>query len=274
LSTKIYTGFRMNARTMRAALDALESVSSRCEKLLETRQARHIAQVATRQIDKLALAGLPGYPAADALKVDFSPVRKAWDLMDDRQAEVRKTRRRDPDVDYEVIFRVWLCRQTNAFVGYVAGEDSSAILEVLFKSRVAHEYGYWNNTDEPEHLNQRQWKKRAKVWEGLIAGKSGPCFEVRVREPYMTWGAPERVLAALPTYEERVARYTRDVALNRWFAEVKGASPEIDPIPQYFKFRDLQEYNDPVVVAHLAAARELVLERLAPTVTRQMLLGV
>lgn len=263
----------MNARTMRAAVDDLGRVSSLCERLIEARQARHIAQVATQLIDERALAGLPGYPEVETLDTGFSPASKAWDLLDDRQAEVRKTRRRDPDVDYEVIFRVWLCRQTNAFVGYVAGEDASAILEVLYKSRVGHEYGYWNNVDPPEHLNERQWKKRAKVWNALIAGKSGPCFDVQVREPYITWGVSDAILSALPTYEERVARYTQDLAVNCWFADVKESAPEAEVLSQYFNFRKLQRNGDTGVMAHLAAARELVLERLAPAVTRQMLRG-
>lgn len=273
MSTKIYTGFRLNARTMRDAVDGLGKVSARCEALIVERQARHVAQVATQLIDERALAGLPGYPEVATTETSFSPARMAWDLLDDRQAEVRKTRRRDPDVDYEVIFRVWLCRQTNAFVGYVASEEASAILEVLYKSRVGHEYGYWNNTDAPEHLNERQWKKRAKVWNALIAGKSGPCFEVRVREPYITWGVSDAILAALPTYEERVARYTHDLAVNRWFAGVQESAPEADVLVHYSAFRKLQRSGDPVAEAHLTAARELVLERLEPDVTRRMLSG-
>ena len=102
MSTKIYTGFRLNARTMREALDGLGKVSARCERLLEGHQATCVAGLATRQIDKRAMAGLAGYGDGVVEEGAFSPISKAWDLLEDRQAEVRRTRKRDPAVDYEV----------------------------------------------------------------------------------------------------------------------------------------------------------------------------
>lgn len=272
MSTKIHTGFRLTARTMREALDSLGKVSIRCQGRLEERQATCVAELATRQIDKRAMSGLAGYPETAAGESSSSPISQAWDMLADRQAEVRRTCKRDPVVDYEVIFRIWLCRPTNEFVGYVAAENASEVLQVLFDSRAATEYGYWNNTDHPEHLNERQWEKRGKVWGALIAGKSGPCFEVRVPEPRVTWGLPESVLGAAPTYDSRVERYTQDLALNLWCADMQDVTAQT-ALAAYFDFRELQRDGSPEVAVLLAKARGLVLERLAPVITKEMLLG-
>lgn len=276
MSTKIYTGFRLNARTMRAVLDDLQRVSPRCEALLVARQDRFLANVAVEHLDRAALAGLPGFAERTAEEgAPMSPIFTARDLLCDRQAEVRKTQRRDPAVDFDVIFRLWLCRKSGAFVGYGVGEDVQPFLDELLGARLATEYGYWNNVDPLESLNERQWKKRGDIWSGLLAGKSGPWFDVRVPPPLTGWGLPDTLLAAVPSLEARVAPAAHKVALSQWFVAQPPVAPEMsEALDSYFAFRALERAGDPVVVALVKAAKETVRARLTPVISKAMLTGV
>jgi hypothetical protein len=269
MSTKIYTGFRLTARTMREALDSLAIVSVRCAKILDARQASFIANTSVEFIDKAVLADQPGYSASEVSK---SPMVSAWMKLMERQDNVRRTQCRDPVVDFEVIFRLWLCRSTNAFIGYVIGEGAGHFLQELLASRRATEYGYWNNTDRPDTLNDRQWKKRGDIWYALLNGDSGPWFDVRVPVPN-TFGQLPEVLAAVPALDKRVRRHAEALALNDWFNAEKAANPELDALAAYREFRMRRRDSDPTVTRHIEKATALVTTRLAPTITEAMLCG-
>lgn len=272
MSTKVYSGFRLTARTLRQALDDLETISKRAKTILAARETKFLACTATNIIDKAAIAGLTGRePHKDA----SSPLSSAWLKLMERQDDVRKTRRRDPAVDFEVIFRMWLCRKTNAFIGYVIAEGEHEFLQLLTDSRKAMEYGYWNNCDGPEHLNERQWKKRGDIWHGLLDGKSGPWMDVRVPEPH-SFGDASVIVEAVPTLSSRIAERAEALALDRWFAELKAARPELTSVDEsleaYFEFRDKRRKGDAGVAALMKTATEEVTALLPPAITKEMLL--
>jgi hypothetical protein len=272
MSTKIYTGFRMKARVLRAVLDDLQRVLVRCEALLVARQNSFLANVAVDALDTAALAGLPGFTTPAATETPTAPIYEAWNLLSDRQAEVRRTQRRDPAVDFEVIFRLWLCRKTGSFVGYVIGENAQRFLNELLRGGVATEYGYWNNVDPLESQNERQWKKRGDVWDGLLAGKSGPWFDVRVAEPLIGWGVSDAILAAVPSLDSRVAPLAHKMALSQWFAAQPPCTVEVgEALSSYFDFRELERAGDAAVTKLLATAKATVRARLAPVVTKALL---
>jgi len=269
MSTKIHSGFRMQSRDIRKVLDDLSRVSKECTKLLRGRQAKYLAETATRILDNRALSVLAGRPAEPRdVSAMFAARDKLWEL----QAEVRKTRRRNPEVDYEIFFRLWLCRKTGAFIGYVRGEGAEEIRDVLVKARVAAEFSYWNNTDPPENLNARQWKKRADVWEDALANRSGPWFDIYVDEP-SEYCRAEDVLGHIPTFQQRVNRHAEEIAFDSWYKKPEdGERVDFSHAWRAFvDFRSLRHEGDPTITAALAKAREDVAACLAPSITAEML---
>ena len=274
MSTKVYSGFRLTARTLRAALDDLERISKQATAILADREHSFLACTATNIIDESLLR-----PVSDAVPEDTSeetrdrarsPLSSAWRTLMERQDEVRKTRRRDPAVDFEVIFRLWLCRKTNAFIGYVIAEGDHEFLKLLTQSGKAMEYGYWNNCDGPDHLNERQWKKRGDIWHDLLNGKSGPWFDVRVPEPH-TFGDASKVVTFVPSLDKRVGEHAFNRALNGWFREQKVNRPELDPMDAYFEFRSKRREGDAAVTTLLQKAKEEVTALLPAVITADML---
>lgn len=44
----------------------------------------------------------------------------------------------------------------------------SKSLDFLNEDKRLREFGYWNNSDRPDNLTERQWNERAKVWDGIF----------------------------------------------------------------------------------------------------------
>lgn len=48
-----------------------------------------------------------------------------------------------------------------------AGDGCSQILDFLKNLPELQEYGYWNNSDMPEEITDREWEERGVVWDHL-----------------------------------------------------------------------------------------------------------
>jgi hypothetical protein len=44
------------------------------------------------------------------------------------------------------------------------------VFAFLAKHPALEEYGYWNNTDRPDHVSDRAWSRRAKTWGAMLDG--------------------------------------------------------------------------------------------------------
>jgi hypothetical protein len=275
MSTKIHYGFQLRARDIRQVLDEFASVQKKAEEILKQRQSVFIAVTAASRLDRLALFGLPGYTRPWGLT--YSAISTSVEELDDRQHKVRRTQRRDPDVDFEVFFRLWLSRDTNTFIGIVRAEGAEDFRKILFEAGFADEFAYWNNTDPEEGFTDEQWDARGAVWNGVLAGKSGPWFDIQVEEPINYHRVTEAVLAALPTFEQRVANHARTVAFTTWeelrFARhlEKGEPRESAVVTRFFDFLDKLQEGDAEVTEIQRNATAQVRNRLAPEITKEML---
>lgn len=46
----------------------------------------------------------------------------------------------------------------------------------LLEAGVVYEYGYWNNTDQPDEVTDQQWREREKAWDKLNAPRGDGLF--------------------------------------------------------------------------------------------------
>lgn len=278
MSTKIHYGFQLRARDLRQVLDELAEVQNKAAAILVQREATFLAVTAASRLDRMALFGLAGYSKPWALN-EYSALSSASDELHERQGKIRLTRRRDPDVDFEVVFRLWLSRDTGTFIGYVMAESASDFRQLLMEAGLADEYAYWNNTDPEDGVTEEEWEHRGKVWDNVIKGKSGPWFDIRVEEPFGGWGVSDDILAALPTLEQRINLHANAIAFNGW-AQAKiarhaetGLPDSSETIAKYFDFYDKLSDGDAEVTALLQQAKEDVRARLAPVITEAMLVA-
>ncbi|MNR71416.1 hypothetical protein D3C71_20310 [compost metagenome] len=271
MSIKAYDGFRMVSKDFRQVLRDLEGVSVRIQQHNRARMARLLARLAVGQIDRGALK-LPSEAEGTGATHSRGPLSAAFATMMDRQEKIRVTRHRDPAVDFEVTFTLWHCRRLDNYIGVVAAESKEP-RELLLASRVAREYGYWNNTDKPENLSDREWANRASAWGECLYDKSGPSFRIEVPEP----GLPtvDDVVQHLPTLEERVKAQAEDVAFAAWLARHEEVAKEgaESVLRACFRFHRHSRQEGSEEAGELARARMQVAAQLPATITREMLLG-
>lgn len=60
-------------------------------------------------------------------------------------------------------------RKSDRYVyGYTnEGDYVGDCLFAFSKHTLVQEYGYWNNSDKPDEVSDREWRRRGKVWENV-----------------------------------------------------------------------------------------------------------
>lgn len=277
MSTKIPTGFQLRSRDLRQVLDELAIAQKKATEILVGREATFVANTAVEFIDQSCLVGFPG-PRALPKPFKASPIRMAWDKLDDRQVEVRKTRMRDPDVDFEVVYRIWLSRDTGTFIGYVRGEGADEFVQLLLDVDVAERYEYWNNTDPKDGISQQDWDVRGVVWSNAFAGRSGPWMDISIDVPPTLWRVSPAVLAAIPSFEQRVQKHAEEQAFTIWAAPYLAAmaaeengSDIANPFRLHFEFRRKLRNADEEVRDIFLTTEAAVRARLETVITEAML---
>lgn len=153
MSTKIYTGFKFEGNLfyahkmfmqMREELRGI--VDTEYRKLF----ARHKACVYDRYV-----AGLEQKPS----DVNFN----FWKEVSDRQQKSRTTMRADPAFDFD--FEVVLFPITASRLLGIYYTTQTVFSELLMSKNYIKEYGYWNNSDRPDHIGEREWAQREKDWD-------------------------------------------------------------------------------------------------------------
>lgn len=67
----------------------------------------------------------------------------------------------------------------------VFGEHHAAYRNALLDAGVVQDYGYWDNTDEPEDVDEQEWEERKRAW-GLIMTKSPDAAGLYIDNPNRT----------------------------------------------------------------------------------------
>jgi hypothetical protein len=211
MSLKAYTGFRMKQRKFPDVLADLRRASDVLADLAQKRQDTFLATRAAQLLDVYQVSKARGI-LTEALPQ--GALSKAFWEMLDRQKKIQETRGRDPDVDFEIKFGMYHAPRDGSYIGCVGAEDSGAVLKAFLGTGVATDFSFWDNTDKPDSLNERQWKKRRDAWHEVLASGALPYFEVKVPEPGFSSNAA--IVERLPSFESRVKRVASSLALRDW----------------------------------------------------------
>jgi hypothetical protein len=164
MSTKIYTGFRINT-----------SDFVLIRKRVRAFRKKVILPLANKMFDAFVEHGTDE---------ERSARYKEWR---DRRRVVETTMQRDPVVDTQ--FSLVFFPRKNDCLG-MSFSDHSDWHDLWIKSPGVSEYMYYNNTDEPEGLSRKAWKLREKAWDEVFAGNSTPSmsgFTIDLVHEYEPW---------------------------------------------------------------------------------------
>lgn len=155
MSTKIYNGLRL----IDSGADLFTVIPQ-------------VAKVIRKELGKAAqaLVGEELARAADdkKLREETKPTDNLWFEVEERwrkrQAAWGPHHRLNDPLRFSIVFG--RSDQGNILVNWYG--EHQGYEKALKKTGLFEDYGYWNNTDEPEDMTYEEWQARGKEWDSLM----------------------------------------------------------------------------------------------------------
>lgn len=212
MSTKIYTGFRVNTGSLAANLAKLDELVEPIQGLVDKKNSALTLRLAWESVDSLYYRLKSGHPLSDLHRE-----ADTWGTLDACFQQVRKrqmtcrggdTRDAAHDCDVSLFLRVHQPSQT--LLGYIQ-EERVGVYEYLLQQAGIEDYAYWNNTDEPDHLSEAEWNARRDAWTEVLDAPQA-CLTM-TWQPFLPTVSDED-LAGIPSHEDRALRIARNIVTN------------------------------------------------------------
>lgn len=155
MSTKVYNGFKFRDPDLFAVHRDLNELKEfiRAAALVET--ADHIRQAAISELDN---------SISKDTTIEPRLIGRMTMKMFSRQQEVKKTQRRDPEVDMEFEIVILPDLEQRALYGIFYTERRTWGDHVRSLPWYI-DYSYWNNTDRPDDVTDAEWEERSETWD-------------------------------------------------------------------------------------------------------------
>lgn len=269
MSIKVYTGFRMKQRKFP---DVLKTLRGACKAIEAVNQARQDRLLATRAAHLLDLHYVARARGLNARNLTHGALTEANMEMFGRQRKIRETMRRDPTVDFEAKLVMYFCERDGSYIGLLQAENDRELLKAFMATGAATDFSFWNNTDPPDHLNARQWKKRADAWDAVFYGDPLPCFVITAREPGIS--SMQDILANVPDFEARVLTVAKGVALRDWVKQLdEEAARAFGTVEVFMDYAERLHESGTPEHENLERAKRFVAGVLEPRLDSQLLLA-
>jgi hypothetical protein len=216
MSTKIYNGFKFADPNLSVIHRHIMDWRNELRPLHQKAANMFVAEIAINIFD--------GERMRPGSQTGKTPLMDAITTLWDQQAEVKKTQRRNPLVDFEFTLSLL------PFEGQVFGITYTEQREwqrIWMAKPFIIDFAYWDNTDPPEELPDAEWEERGRVWgtvlDGAImsapsmAGFSADCTHEGL------FPDTDNVVAILPSFEDRVGRRAKFAAAAAHVERLKAA---------------------------------------------------
>lgn len=197
MSIKIYNGWICPSNDLGQEIERFHAIRPRVREIGREVQARWCAIKASEYLDDAHQKGETIAPVR---------MRVIIDLMD-RQAEIEKTKYRDP---LDCTSSVVLIPSQGAILACVYAENKD--INAALTSGMDY-FGYWNNSDRPEDLDEEEWDRRKECWEKALArdpfSRPAGCGPVIEFMPDHTIISQSDIFNHLPDKDMRAKRLAR-----------------------------------------------------------------
>ena len=164
MSTKIYTGFKLEGHSLDSAVELLEGLKPELKRARIEQLSKWLASRISTLVDRVAL---------NEVKLDpgVTPFSTALEEFKARQLKIITKKHRDPEVDFEV--SVVLFRHSKGIFGVYFSENK-ALSNVLLTLPEVLDFSYWDNSDPPDRLSDTEWMERNAVWKEIFSESWSP----------------------------------------------------------------------------------------------------
>jgi hypothetical protein len=195
MSTKLHHGYQLTVGT-----DPFAFIASARAALDPIRDRADAAVLAERAIDILDRTILDPELTSDPdtfAAVMKTPLNRAWSELNDEQSKIKENDwRRDPTRLDLAIGRDPLTERP----GVLLFAEERLLVDAFRALPEVEEYGYWNNSDQPDGVTEAQWDERREFWDRVLPGYDPPSVAM------LTWslrGANDTGLMRTPARDFR-----------------------------------------------------------------------
>lgn len=264
MSTKIYDGIIFRSTDLLEIHHQIMTLRPVIRDLGRVETLAFYAREATQVVDARATTGKGGKEGQCALA-------GIWLDLTDRQNEIKRTGRRDPEVDLE--FTIVLLPHAGRVYGMYFTERRDWAKALVGEDRIAEAYPYWNNTDPPDGIPCEEWDARGELWREILAadpdGRPGQCgFTVEIFPPSF-WPDPEDILPFIPDRTTRLRNAARAIVLNRLVKPMYAAGEKPDPVQFFYAAEKVLRTDEGKA---MLAEEEMRLDGILPEITVETLL--
>lgn len=170
MSTKLFDAWRMPTMTMPKFQKWLDELRASLKPIADNQIMTVVAERAIRAYDTKYV-----FPNSAEIKDLPNGLVGAWSNVMSEYKKTKKEGERHPsvDVECEIIFHF-----KGRYIYMVMFSEQREYKDHLESLPGVEHYGYWNNTDKPDNISQREWRRREKLWDEAFKG--GPMFTAGV----------------------------------------------------------------------------------------------
>lgn len=216
MSTKIYDGFKLSRRfnSLDKAFYMMQDLRKEARYVSEAETAKMLAMHACCIYDDYTIFGY------DASLVGKSPLQAARNAIDDELEDAAKTRRKSYyDLEFGVALGV---TNDKTVIGILYGTNPE-MRKLLLNRPDVMDYGYWDNSDEPDNVTAKDWAKRRGHWSEVLRDgiPAQEMFNITFHPEYtLPYVEKEDVAKQLVTFEKRLQRVAEQSTMAKAVEEL------------------------------------------------------
>jgi hypothetical protein len=238
MSTKLYNGYKlpqMSAYEMQIFFEKLRSklVVEREKLYKEALAAEYISAFDSIWLNKIDFEGYKRrfektiFSTGEYIKDKIALYSLACENIQEKYKEIYKSNRRNPTYDFQFSVAVIPRKDKVLCIIYTEQEVFHRVWENM---RNVEHYGYWNNTDKPDGVTNKEWRLREKEWGKALKDWGIPAlagFEWSLNTNDSLDGFPmfgtegfEWVLEmSKDSKDKRAKRYAKDILIQKKMEE-------------------------------------------------------
>jgi len=213
MSTKIYDGFKLSRRvnSLDKAFYMMQDLRKEARYVSEVETARMLAMHACCIYDDHTVFGTP---------VGKSPLQAARDAIDNDLEDAAKIRRKSY---YDLEFGVALGVTNDKTVIGILYSTNPEMRKLLLNHPDVMDYGYWDDSDEPDNVTSKDWAKRRGHWNEVLRDgiPAQEMFNITFHPEYvLPYVEKEDVAKQLVTFEKRLQRVAEQSTMAKAVEEL------------------------------------------------------
>lgn len=266
MSTKIYNGYIFTDYPSLYALRLrMERLRRKVQKEISKQLLLLTASKCVNLIDKIALGEYVGNKKSTILHEVKSEI-------EDRYKKIEEKRMRDPDYDFYFTLQILPIRGKILAMAFCERK----ILEKLDGISWLKPYPYWNSTEKPDNISDKEWEQRRIDWDKALGENSIPSqngFKVEFTLPYLYYPyfpCAEKLLKLIPSFDDRLEKITRrkviDLIVKKFVEENNGE------FRGSFVFNAIDCLEKPEYEELIHKTKSEIFEKIPKEITEEMLL--